>query len=37
LLIGWFGYGVAFPHTVDAIVIAIIVGIFSFTAMGVAK
>jgi len=34
LLIGWFGYGVAFPHTVDAFMIAIIVGIFSFTAMG---
>jgi len=36
LLIGRFAYEVAFPHTLDAFVIAIGVGILSFTAMGIA-
>jgi ABC-2 type transport system permease protein len=36
LLIGRFGYGVAFPQSVDAFVVALAVGILSFTAMGIA-
>ena len=36
LLIGRFGYGVHFPQSVGAFVFALLVGIFSFTAMGVA-
>jgi len=36
LLIGRFGYGVPFPHSVGAFMVALVVGIASFTAMGVA-
>jgi ABC-2 type transport system permease protein len=36
LLIGRFGYSVHFPQSVPAFLIALVVGIFSFTAMGVA-
>jgi ABC-2 type transport system permease protein len=36
LLIGRYGYHVAFPHNVGALIVALVVGAASFTALGVA-
>lgn len=35
LLVGWIGYGISGPHEVGLFILVVLVGMFSFTAMGV--